>query len=371
MTRQTGAALPHPAVNEALRAVGAIFEPGDVIEIRALEVGRTPERTGNTHAGYFHFENRDAITTAIRSLDGKAEGVYLVLNRINPELLARSNNRTKIRPKNTTTDADIIEWRWLYIDADAIRPAGISATDAEHEAALQRTLAIREHLAERGWPEPIHGDSGNGGHLLYRLPHLDLEHAADLVKRCLRALSVRFSDPMVKVDESTATPARLCKIYGTLARKGDSTPERPHRRSSLLDVPERIEPVALGALEALASEAASAAPATHGVKAATTTRGSFDIDQWLAGCGLDIVKGPEAYGVGRRWTLRACPFNPDHAKPVVIQLASGALVYRCLHKSCDGNDWKAFRARIDQRRLLPSRRETPTRAGRRQTRPPR
>jgi len=24
-------------------------------------------------------------------------------------------------------------------------------------------------------------------------------------------------------------PARICKLYGTLSRKGDSTPERPHR----------------------------------------------------------------------------------------------------------------------------------------------
>ncbi len=137
---------------EALRAIGAIFEPGDVIEIRALEWGELQTRAGSTHAGYFNFENSDAITTAIRSVDGKAEGVYVILNRFNPDLLARSNNRLKARPKHTTSDADIIEWRWLYIDADAIRPSGISATDAEHEAALQRTVAIREHLAERGGP---------------------------------------------------------------------------------------------------------------------------------------------------------------------------------------------------------------------------
>ena len=105
--------------------------------------------------------------------------------------------------------------------------------------------------------------------------------------------------------------------------------------------------VALDALEALASEAASAAPPTRGVKAASTTRGSFDIDPWLSQCGIDVIKGPDAYGGGRRWMLRTCPFNPEHVKPVVIQLASGALVYRCLHKSCDGNDWRAFRARID------------------------
>ena len=332
---------PQQMVDEALRAIGTIFDPGDVIEIRALDVGRDQEHAGSTRAGYFNFENSEAIAKALRSVDGRAEGVYVVLNRLNPELLARSDNRLKVRPKNTTTDADIIEWRWLYIDADATRPAGISATSAEHEAALERVQTIREHLNGRGWPEPIHGDSGNGGHLLYRLPPLELKRAGDLVKRCLKGLSARFSDSVVKVDESTATPARLCKLYGTVARKGDSTSDRPHRRSALIETPERIEAVTVEALEALASE---------GIVAATTTTqrsfsvpGSFDIDQWLEQSGVEITKGPEPYNGGRKWTLRACPFNSEHEKPVVITLPGGALVYKCLHKSCAENKWEALR----------------------------
>lgn len=47
-------------------------------------------------------------------------------------------------------DADIIEWRWLYIDVDAIRPAGISASNTEHEAALERTLRVREFSVREG-----------------------------------------------------------------------------------------------------------------------------------------------------------------------------------------------------------------------------
>jgi hypothetical protein len=129
-------------------------------------------------------------------VDGQSEGVYVALNRVNPDLLARSNNRLKVKPKNATTDLDIIEFRWLYIDADAIRPAGISANDAEHEAALQRVLTIRDFLRERGWPEPIHGDSGSGGHLLFRLPALDLRRAGDLVKRCVKSLAPGTRTPM-------------------------------------------------------------------------------------------------------------------------------------------------------------------------------
>ena len=336
-----------PSVDEALRAIGLLFEPGDIIEIRALEVDRNATRSGVTYSGYFTFENEQAIRLAIRSLDGRAEGIYVVLNHFNPTLLARANNRLQVRPKYTTSDADITEWRWLYIDLDPVRPAGISATDAEHDAALDRASRVREFLAARGWPEPFHGDSGNGGHVLYRLPPLGLDRAGQLVKLCLKALAARFSDAVVKVDESTATAARLCKLYGTMARKGDSMPERPHRRAQILGDPERLEQVPVAALEALAAEATPTARPASAEKRNFSSQGDFDIDRWLVQSGLEIVKGPESYNGGRRWTLLACPFNPQHERPVIIELAGGALVYKCLHTSCAANDWKALRRRIE------------------------
>jgi hypothetical protein len=67
-----------------------------------------------------------------------------VLNPVKPVLLARAKNRLQKGLKNLTTDADVIEWRWLYIDCDPVRPAGISSTDAEHAAALQRAQVIRK-----------------------------------------------------------------------------------------------------------------------------------------------------------------------------------------------------------------------------------
>jgi AAA domain len=332
-------------VEESLRAIGTLFQPGDVIELRALHVGRTPDLAGRTHAGYFNFESGEQLRRAIRSVDGKAEGVYAVLNPCSPALLARSANRLQVGLRNTTSDADILDWRWLYIDADANRPAGISATEAEHEAALQRINQIRSFLLEQGWPEPVQGDSGNGGHLLYRLPSMDPGTAGDLVKRCLRALAQRFSDSVVKVDEATGNAARLCKLYGTMARKGDSTPDRPHRRSSLIETPETIIPVSMDDLRALASEvAAPTAPATN----RTISRvGAFDIDQWLQLSGLTVVTGPQEFNGGRKWILDVCPFNPVHAKPAVISLSGGALVYKCLHKSCTPNNWNALRQLVD------------------------
>src|SRR5260370_32187389 len=78
------------AAENALHTIGLLFEPGDVIEIRALDVGRTGDRAGVTYSGYFNFGNEKAIRAAIRKVDGKAEGIYVVLNRFNPTLLARA-----------------------------------------------------------------------------------------------------------------------------------------------------------------------------------------------------------------------------------------------------------------------------------------
>jgi hypothetical protein len=56
-------------------------------------IDRKPDRAGVTYSGYFDFENCDAIAGAVTQLNGRAEGVYVVLNRFNPTLLARAKNR--------------------------------------------------------------------------------------------------------------------------------------------------------------------------------------------------------------------------------------------------------------------------------------
>ncbi len=50
---------------QALVAIGLLFGPGDVIEIRALDVRRDGIQHGSIHAGYFNVENTQAITSAI------------------------------------------------------------------------------------------------------------------------------------------------------------------------------------------------------------------------------------------------------------------------------------------------------------------
>jgi hypothetical protein len=85
------------------------------------------------------------------------------------------------------------------------------------------------------WGRPIIGDSGNGAHLLYRID-LPNDHAGlAFVSGALAELDRRYSDHAVKVDVTSANAARIWKAYGTVARKGDSIPGRPHRLSRIIE----------------------------------------------------------------------------------------------------------------------------------------
>jgi hypothetical protein len=220
-----------PDRSEILRTCQALFAPGQVAELRALDAVTREWRRPHTVSGYFDdWEKLAAAATGIR-----ARGVYVTLNPVNPALLARANNRLRDMQAGdpATADSDISGRRWLPVDCDPVRPSGISATDAEHDLALARAREMRVYLQARGWPEPLLADSGNGAHLLYRvdLPADD----GGLVEGALAALAFRFTDALVTVDQKNFNPARIWKLYGTLAAKGDPMPERPHRLSRLME----------------------------------------------------------------------------------------------------------------------------------------
>jgi hypothetical protein len=157
---------------------------------------------------------------------------------VNPALLARSSNKYAVNVKITTSDQDITRRTWLPIDFDPVRPSGVSSTEAEHEAALKRAQQVRAWLREQGWSEPIYADSGNGAHLLYPIELLNDDASRDHVKSCLEVLDGLFSDEKVQVDTTTFNAARIWKMYGTLACKGESTTDRPHRLAQILEIPE-------------------------------------------------------------------------------------------------------------------------------------
>jgi hypothetical protein len=223
---------PDENTGEIRWAIEVLFEPGDVVELRAFK-----ERT--TVSGYF--DDHEELVEQAAKLDDRGFAVYVTINLVKPTLLARAHNRVKHHPKATTSDADITRRRWLPLDFDPVRPADLSSTEQEKKAALWRAREVRDYLTEQGWPESIVADSGNGAHLLYRVDLPNDQESLQLVKGVLEALAFKFSDDRVSVDTSTCNAARIWKLYGTTARKVDDTEKRPHRVSRLLEAPTEVE----------------------------------------------------------------------------------------------------------------------------------
>jgi hypothetical protein len=133
-------------------------------------------------------------------------------------------------------DKDVLCRRWLLVDVDPVRDALISATAEEKAAAKEVAQRVRVELAERGWPRPVRGDSGNGYHLVYPVNLPNDDASTKMLERVLLALAERYDTERVTIDKAVFNAGRLCKVPGTWARKGSDTEDRPHRLAKLLGV---------------------------------------------------------------------------------------------------------------------------------------
>lgn len=322
---------------QVLTTLSKLVEPESVFEIRIPKT-----HSHGTVAGYF---NDPALAVKhVVNVDGKVPSIYFTLNPVNPMLLARSANRFEQRATTTTTDRDILKRVWLPLDFDPVRPAGISSTDEEHEAALNKAYEVKEYLTSIGWPVPLVGDSANGAHLLYRIDIPNDEKSEATVRNILYYLSATFSSDAVQVDTTVFNASRIWKLYGTISRKGDNTPDRPHRRAIVLQLP-GDEKVTAAQLEDLAGK--WGADATSTLKSVTGSA-TMDMELWLNNNNIKVSSGPHDLfgGKGKKWVLAKCPFNESHNKPIV-GVVEGRPVFKCLHQSCQSNNWSDFRAKVD------------------------
>ncbi len=209
-----------------------------------------------------------------------AKGVYFTLNLLKPVLQARRTGRCEFAGRDvTSTDADVLWRRWLLIDIDpTTEVAGVSATADEKKSAEIVAVKVRDYLIECGWPALIVADSGNGWHLFRRVDLPNDASSTELVKRCLHALAAKFDTNEAKVDRSVFNAGRIVKLPGTMARKGNSTTDRPHRRAQLKIIPEAVEVMPVERLKALAAEAPQASrPAAAAGRSATRSRGGATV----------------------------------------------------------------------------------------------
>lgn len=320
---------------ETEKFLSLLNPPGGVVEVRILDC----PRPGMTTAGYFNDYKK--LTEAVSRYDGKAN-IYATLNPVNPALLARATNRLVERLKNTTGDGDIIARRWLLVDIDPVRPSGIAATDGEKGAAKKLAQAIYTWLKGEGWPEPVTADSGNGYYLLYRVDLPNDGESRDLIQNCLAALSLHFDNEQATIDTSVYNAARIIRLIGTVNAKGDNIPERPHRRSKLLRVPEGLAPVPVEKLRELAALAPK--PQYEPRMAGEF----FDLEHWIAEHGLPVVQ-KKKWQNGTAWILNPCPMNPEHTNKsaFIVQFSNGAIGAGCHHNSCQGWGWRELREKYE------------------------
>lgn len=252
--------------------LSVLIDKDQVVELRVLGYADGAYRRPAIMSGFFDGDTlRDMAHDAL-DLTAKAKGVYLTLNPVNPDLLARRYNRVDYAGDSgdLACDGDVLRRRWLLVDADPVRISGVSSTDAEKAMAKDVILQVRGCLGGCGWPEPILADSGNGYHLLYRI---DLPAEDDgLVKQVLVALAQRFDNDAAKIDRQVFNPGRIVKLYGTLVRKGDDVPDRPHRWSGMLEVPADLLVVRKELLEELASQVPLQQSASFATRGAVSVR---------------------------------------------------------------------------------------------------
>lgn len=268
---------------------------------------------------------------------------YMVMNKIDDACYSRKGRDCFIEyPKETTADANITERQWFLIDMDCERAKGVSSNQEEFNLAKEKAAAVYKHLSSIGFEKPVVAISGNGYHLLYKICLKSSEKSNALLKDCLLALDEWFSDDRVKIDTTVFNAARITKLYGTMAQKGQSTEERPHRLSRIIDIPKEIKATDAAILLKLAEQKTKQEEPPK--QQYYGQQSEFNIDDFIRKHNIQITSESRTQG-GRRMILDHCPFNPDHnGKDAALFVKdSGGYGFKCLHASCSQNGWKEFR----------------------------
>lgn len=321
--------------SEIRKALALLKPDNELFEIRMIN-GK-----GWTTAGYFR--DVDAMMTALEDvvIDPKAN-IYVTLNEIDDACYDREAHDVFVRNMSPTTgDNDITRYKWLMVDVDPIRKSGTSSTDDQVTKSRALARKIFGYLKNQGWSDPIVALSGNGTHLLYRINLLNNKDNQELVQNVLATLNMLFNDGEMDIDKKTFNPARICKLYGTYARKGANTPTRPWRLSKILYAPDQPAIIQKSYLEKLVQLLPKPEkPQQYN----SYNPASFDLQAWIDEHGIQVSEKIPWNG-GTKWILDHCAFNPqhNHKDASIIQTSDGKICYNCFHNSCSGYHWKEFR----------------------------
>ena len=270
--------------------------------------------------------------------------IYFTLNCIEESCYSREQCEKVVwKPKNTTTDNDIKGRYWILIDLDPKRPAGTSSSNDEYEKAHMKAIEVYRYLMDMGFYEPVVCSSGNGWHLLLPCKIGISTETNDVVNKFLKVLSMLFTDDSIDIDVKVGNPARICKLYGTMAKKGTNIPERPHRMAKIVKTPTEIKPNDIEYFK----KVAEIFPEKEQPSINNNWKlqdGNFDLDEFIAKHNIPVTRKVEVAD-GTRYYLEHCLFNPEHKgkDAILFKHNNGAVAYYCYHNSCQGNDWRKVR----------------------------
>ncbi|MFZ0146356.1 MAG: hypothetical protein WAL08_18510 [Candidatus Sulfotelmatobacter sp.] len=266
----------------------------------------------------------------------------------------------------------------LLIDCDPKREADTASTDEQKAAAKAQALAVREFLDNLNFPDPVFADSGNGYHLVYAYSEPNDEKTKKLVRDFLAGLAVKFDNSESAIDTGNFEANRLCKLYGTVARKGGNP--GLWRRSAVLEAPSRelelvggervtelaFDPVPRTVLQAAVAEL----PVPRDTKMGEMTEDAIRKTDWLRKlCEVGDVAILKERRDGPYFKFDiVCPREESHGS--TTGESSTTISYRrghgygfsCLHASCSSKDekrgirsFKDFRREIDPKGLMSDR----------------
>lgn len=335
---------------QQLRKWWDVFNPSSkLVEIRLL--GK------NTYSGYF--TNIDTLIAQLRPLLDHnnyqyygAMQAYFTLNEVNEDLYSREQRDVFVKkPKSTTTDVDIVRRRFVLIDLDPQRSAGISASNEEFEKAHMKCVDVYKYLLANGFKEPIITVSGNGYHCYVPCDMPNDDEHNELIKKFLQSLSNIFGGDDVEVDEKVFNPARIDKLIGTWAKKGADSKERPWRISKILKVPSDLTPNDDECFKKIADLLPQEEPKPHQQR--RTYQGSnqpFDLPTWLTQHG--IVYREKKSGDAKLYELEWCPWVDTHSDrkkwdSALFVAQDGQITFNCQHSHCKGKTWHDVRLKYE------------------------
>mgnify|MGYP000270173341 FL=1 len=288
------------------------------------------------------FDNYDLLDEQLSAYEGKYN-IFFTLNDFENDAVNGSMNVLQTHSRKTVADGDITKRDYILIDIDPERPTNTSSKDDEHDRAIEKAKKIKSFLMQEGFQEPILADSGNGAHLLVKVDLTNSREITGMIKEFLGTLASLYDDKESKVDTSTFNPSRITKLYGTMACKGKSTQERPHRKSCIIDDIEGRQ------LVITPKEVIEAFNKKHGKSMSVQTNKNvsnankslnynqhFNLKAWLDEKKIEYTRIQKIKD-GVQYPLKHCLFDTGHDDSqgaCIIQFTNGYIIAKCLHAKC-------------------------------------